>query len=49
MALFRHESREAVFDFLERLVPDVLPFLKLGGLTPAQVGALVLGACSNAA
>ncbi|GAB4819394.1 hypothetical protein N2152v2_006440 [Parachlorella kessleri] len=36
VALFRRETREGVFVFLERLVPDVLPFLKLNGLTPAQ-------------
>jgi hypothetical protein len=38
VALFRRESREAAFDALERLVPDVVPFLKLNGMTPAQVG-----------
>ena len=37
VALFRQQTRERVFDLLERVVPDVLPFLHLGGLTPAQV------------
>lgn len=36
VALFRQQTRERVFDLLERVVPDVLPFLHLGGLTPAQ-------------
>lgn len=38
MALFREQTRERVFGALERVVPDVLPFLHLDGLTPAQVG-----------
>ncbi len=38
MALFREQTRERVFDALERIVTDVLPFLHLHGLTPAQVG-----------
>ncbi|KAL4451519.1 hypothetical protein ABPG75_007181 [Micractinium tetrahymenae] len=37
VALFREQTRERVFDALERIVPDVLPFLHLNGLTPAQV------------
>ncbi|KAL4428854.1 hypothetical protein ABPG77_005292 [Micractinium sp. CCAP 211/92] len=36
VALFREQTRERVFDALERIVPDVLPFLHLNGLTPAQ-------------
>lgn len=36
VAIFRQQTRERVFDFLERLVPDVLPFLHLNGLTPMQ-------------
>jgi hypothetical protein len=36
VAIFRQQTRERVFDFLERLVPDVLPFLHLNGMTPMQ-------------
>ncbi|PSC74979.1 Vacuole membrane 1 [Micractinium conductrix] len=36
VALFRQTTRERLFDVLERVVPDVLPFLHLNGLTPAQ-------------
>lgn len=42
VAIFRQQTRERVFDFLERLVPDVLPFLHLNGLTPMQVGRLLM-------
>lgn len=38
VALFRQHSRERVFEWAEALVPDVLPFLHTGGLTPVQVG-----------
>ena len=38
VTLFREQSREWAFDGLERVVPDVLPFLNLpDGATPAQV------------
>ena len=37
LPLLHPQTRERVFDFLERLVPDVLPFLHLNGMTPMQV------------
>ena len=43
VALFRKQSREAVFELLERVVPDALPGLHLKGLTPAQAS----GACGD--
>lgn len=36
VALFRQQSREKVFNTLEAIFPDTLPFVKLHGITPAQ-------------